>query len=348
MKCGYPKENYIADGAIFPTPTPKYLTCTFVIILFLFPLFCSQYTMYLMTTMFITLIAALGLNILTGFTGLISLGHGAFIGVGAYVSGILTIHLGASFWIALPCAGIAAALLGILFGLPSLRIEGLYLAIATLAAQFIITFAIRQFPDLTGGDTGLTGIPHPSLFGWIIDSHLKYYYLCLILSAGFLVFARNLFRTRIGRSLISVRDRDISAEVMGVNVFKTKLTSFIVSSFFAGVAGSLYGHQVTSIAPEVFGIDLSIYYLSIIIIGGMGTILGTVFGTIFMTMIPEMIRILGDSMGGLIPSISHLLPHVKLFVFGFVIVFFLVYEPEGLFRIWKNIKNYFVLWPFKY
>lgn len=348
MKSGYVKENYVSDAAIFETPAPKYWTCALVIFLLVYPLFGSEYMVYLLTVMCITLIGALGLNIVTGFTGLISLGHGAFLGVGAYTSSILTKSIGVPFWVALPCAGLAASFVGILFGLPSLRLKGLYLAIATLAAQVIILFVIRQFPGLTGGDMGLIDIPRPSFFGYVLDTNTKYYYLCLILAGGFLLFSRNLFRTRIGRSFIAVRDRDISAEVMGVNLFSTKLTSFAISSFFAGIAGSLYAHQVISIVPEVFELDLSIFYLSVIIIGGMGSILGTIHGTIFMTMVPEILRMTADMMSGISPNMSALLPHLKLFTFGFLIVFFLVYESEGLVKIWKDIKNYWVLWPFKY
>jgi branched-chain amino acid transport system permease protein len=296
---------------------------------------------------FIFIVGAIGLNILTGFTGQISIGHGAFVAVGAYTSAILTSKLGLPFWVALPLAGFFAAFFGMIFGIPSLRIKGLYLAIATLAAQFIIDYTIVHWERLTNGITGMS-VPSPTLFGFVFDNDKKFFYLLLGFALAAVVSGRNLFRTRVGRAFIAIRDRDISAELIGVNIFKYKLLAFGISSFYAGVAGSLWGHYTNVITPEHFTIVLSVDYLAMIIVGGLGSIIGTVFGVIFMIIVPELLTTIGVLLKSTFGEITTLISAIKALVFGVTIILFLVFEPDGLSEIWRRTKDYWKLWPFSY
>lgn len=347
MPCGLFHTIYKTDERIFKTLWVRSWLIGFGLFLIVLPLFVSNYVLYIMNMISIFIVGAIGLNILTGFTGQISIGHGAFVAVGAYTSAILTTKLGFSFWIALPFAGFLAALSGMIFGIPSLRIKGLYLAIATLAAQFIIEYTIVHWESLTNGITGIS-VPSPNFFGFVFDSDKKFYYLL----AGFAVLAvvsgRNLFRTRVGRAFISVRDRDISAELIGVDIFKYKLLAFGISSFYAGIAGSLWGHYTNVITPEHFTIVLSIDYLAMIIVGGLGSIIGTVFGVIFMILIPEVLTTVGVLLKDTFGQITTLISAIKGLVFGLTIILFLIFEPDGLSEIWRRTRDYWKLWPFSY
>ncbi|MBN2233367.1 MAG: branched-chain amino acid ABC transporter permease [Deltaproteobacteria bacterium] len=345
--CGDYKVTYQEDMEIFQTRFVKGWLYGFIVFLYVIPLFMGHYALYVTNQIGIAIIGALGINILTGYTGQISLGHGAFIGVGAYASGYLTANLGFPFWIALPCAGAVTAMFGMVFGIPSLRLKGLYLAIATLAAQFIIEYLMVHMEFITNGVLGLL-VPSPSFGSFTIDTDLRYYYLVFTLVIVLTIFAKNIVRTRPGRAFIAIRDRYISAEVMGVNLFKYKLLAFAVSSFYAGIAGSLWAHYVTIITPEHFTIGVSVEYLAMIIIGGMGHLLGSIYGAVFMVLLPEVLRLVSDIVGGYLPEVVNLMAAIKEAVFGVIIIAFLIYEPEGLAHRWQMIKAYWKLWPFSY
>jgi len=289
----------------------------------------------------------MGLNILTGFAGQISLGHGAFIGVGAYASALLTTRLGFSFWLALPLAGLIAASVGLVFGIPSLRIKGLYLAIATLAAQVIIEFTIVHWRSLTNGTSGIL-VPSPKIGSFEFDSDRTFYYITFTVVVLAVWYARNLLRTRVGRAFIAIRDNDIAAEILGVNLFKYKLMAFFVSSFYAGIAGSLWAHYITIITPEHFTIVVSVNYLAMIIIGGLGSVLGAIYGAIFITLLPELLRVLASALSGAYPNIGDILGASREIVFGLTVILFLIYEPDGLYHRWQMIRAYWKLWPFSY
>jgi branched-chain amino acid transport system permease protein len=297
----------------------------------------------------VTLIAVLGLNILTGYTGLFNLGQAAFMGVGAFTSALLTKYLGFSFWLALPCAGLTTALVGAFFGLPSLRIKGFYLAMATLAAQFIIPWLfIHVRPDLTGGTDSLP-VPVPTLGHIQFNSQARMFYIIVPITLIMLLFAKNIVRTGIGRAFIAIRDNDLAAEVMGINIFRYKLLSFAICTFYAGIAGSLWAHWMRAILYEHFLLMQSIWMVGMVIVGGMGYTTGAVFGTVF-------IRILDQLVVYIAPMVEAVFPYwtgsaaaaMGPFVFGLVIIVFIIFEPRGLAHRWEIFKVSYRLNPYSY
>lgn len=347
MESGVFFTTYEADMALRRTPVQKIRLALFIAFVLVFPFFASPYWLNLANQIAIATIGAIGLNILVGYTGQISLGQGAFMAVGAYSAGLLTARMGVPFYLSIPLACFITALVGVVFGIPSLRLKGLYLAIATLAAQEIIEWTITHWPQLTGGTEALV-IPSPMLFGVRLNTDFRFYWI-LVLAAGFTaLFTANLFRTRVGRAFVAIRDQDIAAEVIGVNVFYYKLLAFATSSFFVGLAGALTAHYRTIISWERFTIETSILYLAMIIIGGLGTINGSFFGAAFMTLLPAMISNLSRALRDVAPILATLLPAAQQGIFGAVIILFLVLEPEGLAKLWRNIKDYFYVWPFSY
>jgi branched-chain amino acid transport system permease protein len=347
MDCGEFHVNYKQDMKIWSINRVRMRIFAIVAFFAVFPLISSDYIVGLATLCGIAAIGAIGLNILTGFTGQISIGVGAFLGVGGYTSAVLTANLGLSFWIALPIAGLITAIVGALFGIPSLRLKGLYLAIATLAAQVIILFVISRWDSVTGGTAGLV-LSRPSIGSFVFMSETSYYYLMFFVLLITTIFTLNLFRSRVGRAFIAVRDRDIAAEVMGIDLFKYKVLAFSVSSFFVGVAGALLGHYTMIVSPELYSITVSIEYLAMVLVGGLGSVFGSIYGAVFITMLPVFLRSVIDMISGIFPEIAGVLVGMKEVVFGLVIILFLIYEPQGLAKIWKNIKDYFKLWPFSY
>jgi branched-chain amino acid transport system permease protein len=337
------RTTYAADHALHRLPFARYAILTFLVAMFVgVPLVASPYQLYVVDTILVACIGALGLNLLTGYAGQISIGHGGFLGVGAFTSALLVTKVGLPFWLSVPAAGVVAALIGLAFGLPSVRIKGLYLAIATLAAQVIIDWALSR-PLIAG--TGSVAAPRPAGF----QDDRAYYFILLSVAVVAVVFAENLLRTRIGRALVAVRDQDIAASVIGVNVARYKLLAFGVSSFYAGIAGALLGHLGQSVNFEQFQLDLSIQYLAMIVIGGLGSITGALFGAVFITLLPILLRNVVGAFDGVLGSNAALvLSSAQFFLFGLVIVLFMVIEPQGLARLWRNVKDYVRLWPFSY
>src|SRR5438067_2602396 len=279
MLSGEFHTTYASDMGIFETRRAGWLLAAFIVALFAIPFLAGSYWLDVTNRAAIAVIAAMGLNILTGFTGQISLGNAAFLSVGAYTTAALA-GRGVPFLLVLPASGLVAALVGMVFGVPSLRLKGLYLAIATLAAHFIVEFTIVHWESMTGGVAG-TSIPSATLFGLEFGDDRRLFYPIVALAALHLFFARNLFRSKVGKAFIAIRDHDISAEVMGVDVFRHKLLAFAVSSFFVGVAGSLLAYQAHIISPENFPLAVAIDHLGMIIIGGLGSILGSILGATF-------------------------------------------------------------------
>jgi len=347
MRIGDFKETYAADEAVFRTPTVRFWVGVLLVFLTLFPFFASDYLLYMANLTGIALVAALGLNILTGSAGQISLGHSALIGVGAYTSAILSTRLGLPFLVCLPLSGATAAVCGLIIGAPSLRMKGLYLCIATLAAQMIFDFLFNHWTSLTNGINGIN-ISAANLFGWELKTEFDFYFITLAVAVLGVTMTRNLFRTKVGRAFIAIRDRDISAELMGINLFRYKLYAFAVSSFYAGVSGCLWVYFIKSVTPEYFSLHESIRYLAMIIIGGLGSVLGTIFGAMFMTFVPELLQAVLSSLKETYPMAMNYLFPLQTVVFGFLIVLFLVLEPHGLVRLWHRVKDYFRLWPFEH
>ncbi len=352
--CGIFHQTYAEDLAVFHTPVQKTSLWLFLAFLAVFPFLAKPLgamlgtnLVYLAIMIGIYTIGAHGLNILVGFTGQISLGHGAFMGVGAYASAILTLKAGVPFWVALPLSGLIAAMVGMVFGIPSLRLKGLYLAISTMAAQFILTWVMRNWDSVTGGSTGLV-VDSPAAFGFAFDDDRSYYYLVMAVAVLATLFTKNIVRTRPGRAFVAIRDRYLAAEVIGVDIWRYRILSFGVSSFLVGVAGCLYAHYNLVVNDEAFGIGLSINYLAMIIIGGMGHVLGGIMGAVFMTLLPELLRLPEAWLSTTYPSAFLVFTSTREGVFGLVIILFLVFEPDGLAARWRTIKDYWKTWPFSY
>lgn len=339
------RQSYEHDEAIWQTPVSRLWLAALIAALALFPGLANGYIVGLACILGIHVIASAGLNIMTGYTGLISLGHAAFMGVGCYTAAFFA-QQGVPFYLTIPLGGMVAALLGLVVGIPSLRIKGLYLAVATLAMQFILVFIFREWEPVTGGVRGVN-VPNASLFGFELNNDTRMYYVIAFCAVVLLIGARNLFRTRIGRAFIAIRDKDISAEVLGIDLFRYKLLAFAIGSFYAGVAGALLGYFYRAMTPEYFTLTLSIFYLAAIIVGGLGTMLGTILGAFFMTLVPELLRALISLIAQWAPRATEILSPVQEVVFGLLIISFLVFEPHGLVEIWRRVRRYFHLWPFR-
>ncbi|HTV89900.1 MAG TPA: branched-chain amino acid ABC transporter permease [Stellaceae bacterium] len=346
------KTSYAADMALYPLPVARYaVIAVAAVFLFVVPFVFSPYLMTLLNLVLIAVVGAVGLDILVGYTGQISVGHGAFMSVGAYTAANLIVRLGLPFWLAIPAGGAMAAVFGIIVGIPSLRIKGLYLAVATLASQFIIEWMINHITWISGGIEASIQVPPPSVFGIRLTTSYELYFFLLFFAVLAIVATLNLMRSRIGRAFIAIRDQDIAAEIIGINIFRYKLYAFAISSFYAGVCGVLYTYYLGIANYEQFGIDVSINYLAMIIIGGLGSVLGAVFGAAFITILPEAVRLFLTHYGSMVMSqdaVTRTVPNLQLILFGGLIIFFLVVEPEGLNRLWRNIRNYFRIWPFSY
>ncbi len=345
--CGDYRTSYEKDVEILQTPFVKVCMGLFLVFLLVLPFLLKGEYQWILLQILIASIGAVGINILTGFTGQISLGQGAFLGVGAYTSAYITAKMGLSFWVGVPAAGVVTALCGMVFGIPSLRLKGLYLAIATLASQFILEWIFVRWESVTGGSYGIT-IPRPTIAGFTFASDRSYYFLVLAIAVGMILFASNLMRTKTGRAFMAVRDHYISAEIMGISLYKYRLLSFGISSFYAGVAGALYGHSLKFVTSEQFNIEVSVVYLAMIIIGGLGSILGSVYGAVFMILLPKVISAITEVVAADLPSIARLAISVEHGIFGLIIVLFLIFEPDGLAHRWKMIKSYWKLYPFSY
>jgi branched-chain amino acid transport system permease protein len=351
-ECGVLKTTYEADMALYPLPIARWTVAALAALFFVvLPLSVHDYYLSIVNLVSIAVVGALGLNILVGYTGQISIGHGAFMSVGAYTAANFAVRLGWPWPVNLLLGGLMAALIGAIVGIPSLRIKGLYLAIATLAAQLIIEWTINHVTWISGGVQASIEVPRPEVLGYVIDSQRDMYVFLLVFVVLALVGTMNLVRSRVGRAFVAIRDHDIAAELIGIDIFRYKLLAFAISSFYAGVTGVLYTYYLGIANYEQFQITTSIDYLAMIIIGGLGSVLGSIFGAAFVTLLPTAIRYAMEAFGGLLLSpqtVLNTIPNLRLILFGLLIIVFLVVEGEGLNRLWRNIRNYFRVWPFAY
>jgi branched-chain amino acid transport system permease protein len=348
--CGNFRERYDQEMTVFSTDYGRFWAWIGMLILFaIVPMFVSPYMMYICNMVGIAAIAAIGLNILIGFTGQISLGHGAFFGVGAYVGAISATTLHLPIFISIPLAGFVTAGIGMIFGIPSGRLKGLYLTIATLAGQFIIEYVLIHWESLTKGTMGIT-LPSEKILGFSLMGDVFYYYIIFSSLAGSVWIAINLMRTRYGRAFVAIRDNDRAAEGMGIPLFPYKLLSFAISSFYAGFAGALWAFYMGSITAEPFNLGLSVEYIAMVIIGGLGSISGSIFGAVFITLLNETLRFATEFMmnTGIISQSGLNVAPLREFVFGLAIVLFILLEPRGIAEIWRIIRSSFRLWPFSY
>ena len=356
-------RSYADELKIYQVPLPKITIIVIALITFIVvPLTFNEYYISILNFIGVAALGAIGLNILLGYTGQISVGHGAFMAVGAYTTAVILREFPDFPWIlALIGGGFGAAVVGMFFGIPSLRIKGLYLAVSTLAAQLIIEWGINHWPWLSGGAQGSVYVAHPT-FPWMVDGELvmkpmkknvEYFYLIFATLAVGIVFALNIFRTHLGRAFIAVRDRDMAAEIIGIDVFKTKLAAFGISSFYAGVTGALYAFLYTIANVEAFTLLVSIQFLAMCVIGGLGSVLGSILGATFVVLLPIVNDLVVRGLGGAVlgwddATASTILPKVNLILFGGLIMFFLIVEPDGLAKLWRTITDYFRVWPFPY
>lgn len=348
--CGNFKVQYEQELTIFETDFGRIWLWVGLFGLFaVLPAISSAYALYIINIIGIAGIAALGLNILIGFTGQISLGHGAFFGVGAYAAAILATSLSFPFWLAVPLGGFITAMVGMVFGMPSIRLKGLYLAIATLAGQVILEYLFVHWESLTKGTRGII-LPTATLFGLEISEDWTFFFVIYVCLTGMTMIVVNLMRSGFGRAFMAIRDNDRAAEGMGIRLFRYKLLSFWISSFYAGFAGALYAYYMMSISAEPFNLTLSIEYIAMVIIGGLGSIPGAIYGAVFITLLNEVLRWLAEtvmhmsSIGGIAITIAPL----REFIFGLAIVLFIIFEPKGLAEVWRIVRSSFRLWPFSY
>ena len=343
------KISYAADQQIFPIRQDRIvigllLAFAFVVV----PMVAPEYVFRAILIPFLILsLAAIGLNILVGYCGQISLGHGAFMAVGAYAAYNFQVRIeGMPLIVALLLGGGCATVVGVLFGIPSLRIKGLYLAVATLAAQFFVDWAFLRIKWFTNDSaSGSVSVSNLQVLGWTINSPAEKYLFCLAFVAVFALLAKNLVRGHIGREWMAIRDMDVAAAVIGIRPVYAKLTAFAVSSFIVGVAGGLWGFvNLGSWEPAAFSIDRSFQLLFMIIIGGLGSIMGSFFGAAFIVIVPLLLNQAPAWLG--IPVSTALASHLEFMIFGSLIVFFLIVEPHGLARLWSIAKDKLRLWPF--
>ena len=352
-EAGQFKTSYAADQQLFPIRQDRVgLIMLLAVAFFGIPLFASEYWFSAILIPFLIFaLAALGLNILTGYAGQLSLGTAAFMAVGAYAAYNFQLRVeGIPILVSFICAGLTAAGVGILFGLPSLRIKGFYLAVATLAAQFFIVWCLTKFPWLSNNSSsGVISAQNINILGYAFDTPRDKYLLVLGIVVVMALAAKNMVRSSTGRAWMAVRDMDVAASVIGIRLMHTKLLAFAVSSFYCGVAGALYAYcYLGSVEPDGFSLDMSFRILFMVIVGGVGSILGSFLGAAFILLLPIFLDITLPMMADLfgLPFSSATVSHVQIMLFGTLIMFFLIVEPHGLARLWQIAKEKLRLWPF--
>jgi len=339
--------TYEQDMAIFRTRLQWILLVGSIILGLCVPLFTGTYMLTIVITIIAMVIAALGIQILTGYCGQLSSGHAAFVAVGAYTSALLTVNTGMTFWLAVPIAGLTAGFIGLIVGLTSIRLQGFYLIISTLAAQFVIMYIISHWTVVTGGSFGMSA-PPPELFGFVFNSTESYYYIAFVALLIATYVARNIVRTNVGRAFIAIRDNDLAAKVMGINITVYKLLAFFIGCTFAGVGGAIAAHARGVVTPDSYTLVESFWYLGYIIIGGLGTITGAFFGVIFIAILNNGLSALLGALSSIYTGAASLLGPLMLIIFGLAIVLFLMFEPRGLAHRWEIFKAYYRLWPFSH
>ena len=349
-RAGIRHTNYRQERQLWPLPFDRILIAVVSALVLAAPFLVDR--LYLVAYLLPWLIwssAALGLNLLMGNAGQIHLGYGAVMAIGAYTS-VHLVRIGAPLELAMLAGGLASALIGSIFGIAALRVKSLYLAMATIAMQYIVDFAITHIPGVSGGGQASIEVPPVRFLGILIEGDLRTYYMALLVCAVITLFMLNVGRTAFGRALSAIRERDYAAEIIGIDTFKYKLLAFWTSSFIGGVVGSvLVVCYLRSVSPDQFHIDLSIQILAMVIVGGLGSVLGSFFGSALVLFAPivfnNLIGFVADALG--IEIGADLRAHLPLMLYGALIIGFLVVEPLGLAKIYDNVRNYFLVWPFR-
>ncbi len=310
------------------------LWAVFIALLLVVPLFAGSYFLSIIILIAISIVGATGLNMLTGYTGEISLGQGAFLAIGAYSTALYGNHLSLPFWLTLPMAGLTVAIVGLIIAIPAIRLRGLYLAIATFSLQMLVEHVVRNW-SLTGKSNGITA-PAASFGQFEIVGEHRFFYLAVIVSGLMVLFAWNVTRSRVGRAWLAIREKDLAAAALGIPVTFYKIQAYMLSSFFAGIAGGLMAYYYGYVAPDFFTLAVSVQYLSMILVGGMGTIYGSVMGACFVVLIPEALRLAANIMP---KGLSVNLLELQQVIYGLLIVMVILFANKGLAGLWKAISH---------
>jgi len=349
--CGTFDRSYYQAMQLFRTSFHKFLIIALIVFLYAAAFIFDDYIISVLIVILAFSVGMVGLQIITGYTGQISLGHAAFMGVGMYTVAILQEHLGFSFWTALPLAGLVPMVLGMLFGLPAMRLKGLYLAFATLAAHFVIVYGISNWRSVTRGTDGMYMHRPESILGMQIDFYNDHYYYLVVLTVTIIMIylATNLTRTKFGRACVAVRDNDIAAKVMGVNISATKVLAFGIGCFYAGIAGALSGGYYEYVSVEWFILDDAIWYLGFLVVGGFGSIFGAIAGAFVWKTLDEFSTLMTGLAATVLPmAAGYASAAFILIVYSLIVIMFLVLEPRGINHRWQIIKRSFRLHPFPY
>jgi branched-chain amino acid transport system permease protein len=343
---GYFRTAYAQEMALVQTRLERVSLLAFLALLLAFPFLASAFYLDLANQVFLAAIGALSLMLLTGYAGQVSLGHAGLLAAGAFTAGILFKEFDAPILVTLPAAAIAGAVLGVIFGLPSLRLRGLYLAISTLALHFVVVYVGGEYETRRGFSTGIV-IDAPTIGPFTIYGGRVWYFILLAAAAASLLVCVNLLRSRSGRAWRAIRAHETVAEALGIGIASYKLLAFVISSAMAAVAGALFAYYRGFVSIEAFSLFLSIQYIAMIIIGGMGSLLGALLGAVFVIIFPYVIEATLPRLP-IVQNYAGILFAVNYAAFGVVMILFLVFEPLGLVGIWRRIQAYFLLWPFRH
>lgn len=343
---GYFRSHYAQNLRLIETRTQWTSLIVFIAALAIFPFVASPFQLDLASQVFLAAIGSISLMLLTGYAGQVSLGHAGLIAAGAFTAGILFKEVGAQFWVTIPAAALVGALIGVIFGLPSLRLRGLYLAVSTLALHFVVVYLGGEYETKRGFSTGVI-IDAPKIGSYVIADRRLWYFILLLFAAMALFISINFLRGRTGRAWGAIRSHETIAEALGIGVAGYKLLAFVISSSMTAVAGALFAYYRGFVSVEAFSLFLSIQYVAMIIIGGMGSLLGAILGAIFVTLLPYAIEYGIAQLPGAQRYAGSLFAF-NYAAFGIVMILFLIFEPQGLVGIWRRIQSYFLLWPFKH
>ncbi|MAG96087.1 MAG: branched-chain amino acid ABC transporter permease [Alphaproteobacteria bacterium] len=342
---GYFKTNYRSDLVLVETRFQWFWVGLLALVLLVFPFVLGPFGLDLANQVFLAIIGSVGLMLLSGHAGQISLGSAGLLAAGAFTTGILVKETGASIWLTLPASALVGGLLGVIFGLPSLRLKGLYLAMSTLALHFIVIFLGGEYETIRGFSTGIL-IDPPVILGWEFSDPRAWYFGLLLIDLAVVLFALNLVRSRTGRAWAAIRGREVAAEALGISVHWYKLSAFVVSSVLTSVAGCLFAYYHSFVSVEAFSLFLTIQYVAMVIIGGLGSILGAILGAVFVVLFPYVIEWAMEVLP--VPArFADFIFAVNFASFGLIMILFLVLEPLGLVGIWHRLRDYFLEWPFR-
>lgn len=343
---GYFKTGYSSEFGFWETPWRRFWVLAGLALAAAFPFFAPTFWIGVINLAAIAAIGALALNLVTGYTGQLSLGHSGFLAAGAFTVGILVGHWSTPVWVTLPAAIVIGMVVGVLVGVPALRLRGIYLSISTLAAYFVIVSLVTEYQSRFGGGAGFT-IPPPQIGSWVLRGERNWYFVLLALVALATLLSLNLNRSHIGRAWLAIRERDLAASAMGIDVSFYKVMAFVISTAMTSLAGALLAYYTAFVSAEAFTFMVTIEYLAMILIGGLGSVLGSILGALFVTLLPFLVERAVEQLPFPATFKTHMFA-VQSGLFAVLMLAFLMFEPMGLARIWGRIRAYFELWPFRY